>query len=423
MENQADNRDCAVLALCVVFSCLVASASLAADVYRCSDDAGNVSFQETACSFDLAQDQIDLRFEHSRELARAGDDQGFIRFIIENQLAGFQDSEGRSPLHLACTSPSAGACRWAVTQGESLEHRDQSGSNALHHAAFAGSMANVQYLIKTGLGIGSLDESGASVLHYSIRSGQLEVSMQLLENGSDPNAADVQGVTPLKLAVANADQEAVRLLIRFGANPDQNDADTTPVDVAIEQGRRDMLSTLNPAMRRVVRFGNEVSLPTPVNGWNCSTFSGLLDAQDKVLLRKHLEATGCYLRVASVDDLVGAKSDSKLEVFSLDWLGSVNTTSDAQREFELTVERYRRASKKLFVDDHKHVGTLQSLHPMGTGDDAIVTSCAEIITTLAKRLVVINFCHLGIGAADDRLLRGLKASVEQWYDRLLALNT
>jgi hypothetical protein len=359
MTCQADNRYFSFLTPGVFLSCLVYSASVSAGVYRCTDDAGNVSFQQTACSFELKQEQIDLKFQHSRELAKAGNDQGFIHFMVENQLAGFHDSDGRSPLHVACTSPSSGACRWAITQGESLGHVDQSGLNALHHAARAGSMANVQYLLKTGLGIESLDEQGASALHHSILAGQLEVSMHLLKAGADPNRADHRGVTPLKLAVLNADQEAVRLLIRFGADPDREDGGTTPVDVATEHGRTDMLST---------------------------------------------------------------GSDSNLEVFSLDWLGPVNTTRNAQREFELTVDRYRRASKTLFAADDEHIGSLQSMHPMAAGDGRIVTSCAEIITTLSERLVVINFCHLGVGTADERLLRGVKSSAAQWYDRLVAVN-
>ena len=141
-----------------------------------------------------------------------------------------------------------------------------------------------------------------------------------------------------------------------------------------------------------------------------------------MLLRQHLDATGCYLRVSSVETLMGAESGSNLEVFSLDWLGSVDSSSNAQRDFELTVERYRRAGKDLFADDDRHIGTLQSMHPMGAGDRAIVTSCAEIITSLSERLVVINFCHLGKGAADDRLLRETQAIAALWYERLVALN-
>ena len=109
MRVQADNQLSFVLTLGALLSCLLAPASLAAGVYRCTDDAGNVSFQETACSFGLEQEKIDLHFEHSRALAKAGDDQGFIHFMVKNQLAGFQDSSDRSPLHLACTSPSSSA--------------------------------------------------------------------------------------------------------------------------------------------------------------------------------------------------------------------------------------------------------------------------------------------------------------------------
>jgi ankyrin repeat protein len=60
------------------------------------------------------------------------------------------------------------------------------------------------------------DSRGATVLHFAVNTGNVELVQMLLRKGADPNAAASFG-TPLKVASDRRRPDIVHLLQQYGA--------------------------------------------------------------------------------------------------------------------------------------------------------------------------------------------------------------
>ncbi|KAM4068140.1 ankyrin repeats (3 copies) domain-containing protein [Hirsutella rhossiliensis] len=171
--------------------------------------------------------------------------------FLEEDVCNVQDSEGRTPLHVAVTRSlgvvqkllkveadidiadargqtplHAAAIRGNVDILTALvdddncqgvkDKRDNQGQTALHVAAECGNVDAVQVLIDEGLELISRDIDGRTPLHMAAERGRVRVIRWLLAAGAHKDARDNKGRCPLLLAAMSGNDEAIKLLTNPG---------------------------------------------------------------------------------------------------------------------------------------------------------------------------------------------------------------
>ncbi|KAF8204491.1 ankyrin repeat-containing domain protein [Mycena galopus ATCC 62051] len=109
-----------------------------------------------------------------------------------------------------------------------------------------------QALVEAGADINAKDEQSRNILAY--RTGDVELLRFALERGVDPNNVDDFGRTPLHYACCVADIYAgapVEILLQFGATTVEKAGDErkTPVDLAMDRGKSEVVNMLEPLVR------------------------------------------------------------------------------------------------------------------------------------------------------------------------------
>lgn len=123
-------------------------------------------------------------------------------------------------------------------------------SNLLASAAAAGDVEICRILIEAGADLDAPSGLGVrtTALHRALLSNNAECVRMLLEAGADPNL-EIDGKTPLHIACSwyNFNSlDTVRLLLQFGAhvNPPQDCARLTPLQLAVQTGKPDLVQLL-----------------------------------------------------------------------------------------------------------------------------------------------------------------------------------
>lgn len=146
-----------------------------------------------------------------------------------------------TPLHLACTKPSADTVRALLEQGgASVDLVNRDGWNALHIACRTGDPAIIKALLEKNPDCwNTRSTNGRTPLHTAALHGAIEAARILFEHGApDVNARDSCGATPLHSAVAGGFVDMARFLIDRGAQPSLEDNSGRLVCSGVEGGER-----------------------------------------------------------------------------------------------------------------------------------------------------------------------------------------
>jgi uncharacterized protein len=153
-----------------------------------------------------------------------------------------------------------------LEQGGDLDAAGRFGRTALHEAAMAGQEASVQWLLDRHVLVQPVDDFGLAPLHLAVDSRQAGVARLLLEAGADPDVSTpnagpslVRLLTPagnlereptfkgaweVAACAAAAQVEMIELLLGFGASIDQPYEDRTALDLALADGRVEVIDCL-----------------------------------------------------------------------------------------------------------------------------------------------------------------------------------
>ncbi|XP_054584257.1 ankyrin repeat and SOCS box protein 3 isoform X2 [Eptesicus fuscus] len=130
-------------------------------------------------------------------------------------------SDTCSTVGLAAREGNVQVLRKLLKKGRSVDVADNRGWMPIHEAAYHNSIECLRMLINADSSedyIRRKTFEGFSALHFAAHRGHGKIVQILLEAGADPNATTLEETTPLFLAVENGRMDVLRLLLRYGAN-------------------------------------------------------------------------------------------------------------------------------------------------------------------------------------------------------------
>ena len=168
-----------------------------------------------------------------------------------------QCSDGKTPLHLACSSSKVSVSKRSKIVRMLLAHQpnlvsaiDHKGCTALHFAVTTGDSETVSLLLLTEASLINVqDNRGQTPLHYaSLNAGDNQENvfkLLLAYNEYDLDVLDKYGNTPLQIALSKQNHRAVKLLLLSSkCNPNTNMNGYTPLHCVCEDGDLELVSLI-----------------------------------------------------------------------------------------------------------------------------------------------------------------------------------
>lgn len=131
------------------------------------------------------------------------------------------NDQGATPLMWAITPGNKAAVAVLLRHHASTDVWNNSGAAPLHIAAWNGKTEIVEMLISAGANVNIVDKTrrGFTPLHYAARFGKANTAAVLIKHGAKLNAASNKG-TPLHVAIQHDKDDVVKLLKKYYARTD-----------------------------------------------------------------------------------------------------------------------------------------------------------------------------------------------------------
>ena len=182
------------------------------------------------------------------------------RLILDDGAdVNVKNDGGQTPLHFAIWKNAVKSAEVLLNNGADANMRSGDGATPLQIAALYGSHDIAALLIRRGADINAVDGDDWASLHSAARYNTYKVAALLISEGADIEAqGGDDGLTPLHRAAFYGSVETAGLLIARGADPNAKTyADETPLDIAKQEGKRDIIAMLERAARKAESVDGE----------------------------------------------------------------------------------------------------------------------------------------------------------------------
>jgi ankyrin repeat protein len=162
------------------------------------------------------------------------------------------DSESQTPMHLAAMFGKIDLLKYLDHASHTLKNvGNKDDSRPLHIAARAGNNEMVTFLVQAGANPNLKDRFGYTPLHIALEIKDTNMVQDLMTLHPDVNIPTNDNETPLHIAIKeNNKLSVINLLITQGANPALNNKfGKTPIQLALDQGRMDLVILMLRAMK------------------------------------------------------------------------------------------------------------------------------------------------------------------------------
>lgn len=122
-----------------------------------------------------------------------------------------------------------------------VNHATFSNSTPLRAACFDGRLDIVKYLLEQNADLHIANKYNNTCLMIAAYKGHMDVVSYLVEKGAKPNIVATCGATALHFAAERGYLDIVHKLMMYGAEVLQNDQNMTPLDIAAESGRANVV--------------------------------------------------------------------------------------------------------------------------------------------------------------------------------------
>ena len=165
----------------------------------------------------------------------------------ENQdYVNARNNCGSTPLMITCSNGHMNVATYLVKHGANIHLQDEDGDTCLHLAAEKGHVEVVSKLLALGEKenpdyVNARNNSGTSPLMLTCSNGHMNVATYLVEHGANIHLQDEDGDTCLNYAAQMGHVEVVSKLLALGAKETQNCQRLTPLLVASNHCKIEML--------------------------------------------------------------------------------------------------------------------------------------------------------------------------------------
>ncbi|MGV2432490.1 MAG UNVERIFIED_CONTAM: ankyrin repeat domain-containing protein [Rickettsiaceae bacterium] len=158
---------------------------------------------------------------------------------VTEETANYPDTNGTSPLHLACTASNQKLVARLLAAGANPNQLDKRGLTPLLTASYNGDAAVVDRLLKAGAEINNPNNGGVTPLCIASYNSHVKVVELLLNAGAEINKPNNDGQTPLYVACQKGNWDILELLFSNVTEETANYPDTkgiSPLHLACEAG-------------------------------------------------------------------------------------------------------------------------------------------------------------------------------------------
>ncbi|XP_041362073.1 protein fem-1 homolog B-like [Gigantopelta aegis] len=149
--------------------------------------------------------------------------------------------EGATALWCASGAGHFNVVKCLIEHGADVNHPTLTNSTPLRAACFDGRLDIVRYLVEHKSDLTIANKYNNTCLMISCYKGHRDVVAYLLEKGASPDCRAHCGATALHFSAECGHLSIVRLLVKFGASMPKNDHFMTPLIVAAECGKADVV--------------------------------------------------------------------------------------------------------------------------------------------------------------------------------------
>ncbi|XP_054264127.1 putative ankyrin repeat protein RF_0381 [Macrosteles quadrilineatus] len=152
----------------------------------------------------------------------------------KSSVVNIQDSNGNSPLHIASINNCSKAIEELIRKGAIVDLPNSQGKTALHLAVQEGCSSVIDELLRLGANVNAKNAEGKSPLHLAVLKKVLSIVAKLVQSGADLGAQDNRGNTPMHYSVVCGSLQVFKYLHHAGSVASTNHRQQTLMHFVLE---------------------------------------------------------------------------------------------------------------------------------------------------------------------------------------------